>query len=796
MDLNHISRFLLRRSLEELERRDTPAFAALPPFADGIERPAVVASADFNRDGFADVAVANELNAAFVPSVSIVHGSGDGTFTQIQDLTNPLLALPRAITVADLNGDGLSDLVVASFTQGNISENDSGSVMAFLGQADGSFSAAITVSTTPSIAVGVADFNGDGFLDIVSLNPDTQNTTGGFEILTGDGAGGFTLGGGQQGFPFTVNRVVTADFDNDGFSDFIALETTDRLLFAFYGDGTGNFTVPNPGFATLPSMPADIVVGDINGDGLVDLVISSNEAVTFHENLGGRQFDFTGVEIFPISGSIPYRLASADLDSNGSPDIVAVDQMEARVFTSGTGFTEDPTSPLLLPDFSAFSDVAIGDANGDGNLDFIVVQRVSEGPSSGTVFLNLAPVPTVTMLSAAPNPGVVGSPTTFTADVLFNGNPFPFGEVPRGTVDFEVDNAFFGSAPVVDGVATLPANLAGGTHTIVARYSGNAHFQPSFSTPFVITILPVGGGDVTYEFEVTGLPTLPGLGADRVASGSFNDDGVNDIALATGPGRPAEVSLIDGKSRVEIASVMPFGSDFTGGLMVAAGDIDGDGIDDIAVAADVGGGPRISIYLVRDGQLVLTNTFFALDETFRGGLRIALGDIDGDGYADLVVTGGPGAGPRVATYDGRTLTDFQTPQRLFNDFFAMDPNSRLGLFVAVGDLNSDGKAEIAVSSDVGGGPRIVVFNGTSFFNRELEVAADFFAGDPDSRGGLRIAIRDVSSRDGMELIAGDGPGAGSTVRVYTGYDIYFQPDPEPVLTTELLPGYLGGVFVA
>ncbi|MFO0805526.1 MAG: VCBS repeat-containing protein [Gemmataceae bacterium] len=218
----------------------------------------------------------------------------------------------------------------------------------------------------------------------------------------------------------------------------------------------------------------------------------------------------------------------------------------------------------------------------------------------------------------------------------------------------------------------------------------------------------------------------------------------------------------------------------------------------MAAAADIGGGPRITLYLNRNGVLEPTNNFFALDENFRGGLRIALADIDGDHHADLIVAGGPGAGPRVATYDGTTLTEFQTPQRLFDDFFAMDPDTRLGMFVAAGDLDGDGVAEIAVSSDFGGGPRILIFNGESLLHDAPVCVADFFAGDPNSRGGARIAIRDVSpSVEGidLELIVGDGPTAGSSVRVYSGMAVMIG-SASPLVTSELLPGYLGGVFVA
>lgn len=784
--------------LETLERRDTPAFTALPTFTAAISQPSVLASADFNGDNFADIAVGNPVSPGEQPYIGIALGKGDGTFVEIQKLIDPaLITQPRSIAVADLNADGHPDLVVACF-----SGTDTGSLVVYLGQADGSFNAAPSFQDGfPAIAVGIGDFTGDGIPDIVSLNPDTISVVGGYEILSGNGTGGFTRVNTQSNLPFDVNRVVVGDFDGDNKKDFIALDKQDRLLYTFFGDGTGNFTLPATGVANLNFAPSDIAAGDFDGDGLLDFVISSDAGVTFHRNLGNQQFDLTGTNIFTISGTTPSRLAAADVNLDGVADIVASDQTSVRVFygSFGKGFTEDPSSPLPFAGNTFFTDVAIRDANGDGPPDVIIVRR--EGStitgSNGTVFLNLAPVATFTNVAANPNPGIAGTPTTLTATVQFPGNPFPFGVKPGGTVAFDVDNVFFGNGNLQNGVATLPANIPVGTHVITARFPGDARFTASLGEA-TVTILPAGGG-TTYEFEVTGLPTLPGLGSDRVASANFTGDLVRDIVLGSGPGRSAELSIVDGKSRTEIANLQPFGPDFTGGLMVAAGDIDGDGRDDVAVAADIGGGPRITLYLNRNGVLEATNNFFALDENFRGGLRIALADIDGDHHADLIVVGGPGAGPRVATYDGTTLTEFQTPQRLFDDFFAMDPDTRLGLFVAAGDLDGDGIAEIAVSSDFGGGPRILIFNGESLLDNDPECIADFYAGDPNSRGGARIAIRDVSpSVEGfdLELIVGDGPTAGSSVRVYSGYAAASGATPSPLVTSELLPGYFGGVFVA
>jgi hypothetical protein len=116
--------------------------------------------------------------------------------------------------------------------------------------------------------------------------------------------------------------------------------------------------------------------------------------------------------------------------------------------------------------------------------------------------------------------------------------------------------------------------------------------------------------------------------------------------------------------------------------------------------------------------------------------------------------------------------------------------------VAVGDLNGDGKPEIAVGSDAGGGPRIAIFDGAALNQGDHLEVADFFSGDPNSRGGIRIAIRDVDGDGVPDLVTGDGPGTGSTVRVYSAAEVIGDATPVPEVATEVLPGYFGGVYVA
>src|SRR5205085_1770506 len=121
----------------------------------------------------------------------------------------------------------------------------------------------------------------------------------------------------------------------------------------------------------------------------------------------------------------------------------------------------------------------------------------------------------------------------------------------------------------------------------------------------------------------------------------------------TGPGVTAGVTVLDGKTGAVLFATAPFG-DFSGGVFVAAGDIDGDGKAELVVTPDQGGGPRVRVF--RGGDFTTVADFFGIDDpNFRGGARAAVGDLNGDGKAELVVAAGFGGGPRVSVYDGAAL---------------------------------------------------------------------------------------------------------------------------------------------
>jgi hypothetical protein len=222
-------------------------------------------------------------------------------------------------------------------------------------------------------------------------------------------------------------------------------------------------------------------------------------------------------------------------------------------------------------------------------------------------------------------------------------------------------------------------------------------------------------------------------GAANVTIMDLDKDGSAEKIVAV----RGAVSVYDQKGTLK-TTFKPYGDGFTQDVSIAIGDLDGDGKAEIVTGAGPGGGPQIRVYSA-DGKL-LTPGFFAYDPKFRGGVNVAVGDLYGTGRSVIVAGAGAGGGPhvRVFTKSGRLLNP---------GFFAYDPKFRGGVNVAVGDLDGDGKAEIVTGAGPGGGPQVRIFNryGTA-------QGKGFFAADPASRNGVRVAVTDTNG-DGIGEIA-------------------------------------------
>ncbi len=289
------------------------------------------------------------------------------------------------------------------------------------------------------------------------------------------------------------------------------------------------------------------------------------------------------------------------------------------------------------------------------------------------------------------------------------------------------------------------------------------------------------------------VPAFPGFtGGVRTATGDFNGDGVTDVVIGTGPGSPTQVQVLNGVNGSVLFSLQPFETAFTGGVYVAAGDLNGDGLADLVITPDEGGGPRARI-LSGNGFGTIADFFVIDDPAFRGGARAAIGDVNGDGRSDLIASAGFGGGPRIAGYDGRSLSS--TPQKLFADFFLFEQALRNGAFIAVGDVNGDGFADIVGGGGPGGGPRVIAISGQNLLTNTFTPVANFFTGDTNDRNGVPVAVKNLDGDNRADIVVGSGTGSGSRVVGYLGSTIGSSGTPPLALSFDAFPGFTGGVFV-
>jgi hypothetical protein len=304
---------------------------------------------------------------------------------------------------------------------------------------------------------------------------------------------------------------------------------------------------------------------------------------------------------------------------------------------------------------------------------------------------------------------------------------------------------------------------------------------------------------VPYDESLTG--GVPFTGGIRTATGDFDADGVADVVVAPGPGAPALVRVFSGRNLpldpvgTLLGTGLAFEAAFTGGAFVSAGDLNADGVADLVVSPDEGGGPRVRVFDGKERELI-ADFFGIADPNFRGGARTAIGDINGDGNPDLVVAAGFGGGPRVSVYDGKSIRVGQTPRNLFNDFFVFEDTLRNGVYVAAGDLDGDGKAELIAGGGPGGGPRVFALSGAELIAGRQTTAANFFAGDPNTRGGVRLVANDADGDARADLLTGGGEGDPPVITTYLGFTITPAGTP-PVFRTFTVfdPSNFGGVFV-
>jgi hypothetical protein len=226
------------------------------------------------------------------------------------------------------------------------------------------------------------------------------------------------------------------------------------------------------------------------------------------------------------------------------------------------------------------------------------------------------------------------------------------------------------------------------------------------------------------------------------------------VIAAAGPGGGPQVSVYDGGTGALISSFFAYDTGFNGGVYVAAGDVNGDGFADIITGSDAGAGPHVKVFSGSDSSLL--RSFFAYAPLFTGGVRVAAGDVNGDGRSDIITGVGSGAGPHVKAFDGVTGIEVLS-------FFAYDAAFTGGVFVAAGDVNGDGFADVVTGAGAGGNGHVKVFSG-----RDGSTLQSFFAFSGGFTGGVTVAAGDVNGDGRADLVTGAGPGNPPNIKVFSG----------------------------
>jgi hypothetical protein len=372
---------------------------------------------------------------------------------------------------------------------------------------------------------------------------------------------------------------------------------------------------------------------------------------------------------------------------------------------------------------------------------------------------------TVTTLTSSSPVTKQSQAVTFKAQVV--GTDPAATPAPGGMVTL-MDNTTttLGTAPVVNGTASvMVSSLVHGRHSITARYSGvtqnGTTFDPSTST-------------------------------------AFNEVVRNEAYFAVGEAN-GKVSLRHTTNGSQVVEFTPFGASYTGPVTATMGDVNGDGLDDLIVGAGVGN-PNVKVY---NGSAFIENTFkasnpdasllanfFAYGINFNIGVNVAVADVTGDGYGDIIT--GPTAGnPEVHVYNGKdiaTKTFNPTGASLLAHWFAYGLNFNIGVNVGAGDVSGNGFADI-ITGPTAGNPDVRVYSGKDIANHTFDPVksqlAQVFAFGLNFNVGAFVTAGDTTGDSFADVIVGSSVG-NPDVKVYRGSAIangtFSSTDPTDLLT--------------
>ena len=462
-----------------------------------------IAEGDLNGDGILDLATLAYGQAK--THLNVLLGNGNGTFR----LANTYLAAPGAhtVTIGDVNGDGIPDLIVLNET---VEDN----VSVFLGTGGGKFQAqAATFGTWAAIGpVKIADVNGDGKPDLV-----IANGYGAVTLLLGNGNGTFQ-NAVTVGTSLVTESVAVADVNGDGKQDIVVANPVNDSVGVLLGNGNGTFQ-PEFTFA-VGSVPRSVAVADLNGDGKPDVVVTNYSTSSYKNSdvsllFNATNTNFTG-QIYIIDPSAPFGISAPAVVLANTPVTVTVTATTSTGntlagFTGTVHFSSSNSAPgTILPADYTFTTADHGEhvftkgiflagmPTGRALQTITVVDSAINALVS-TATLNVAPLAMAGFAISAPTSALAGSPVAFTVTAVDqNGDAFAGY---NGTVHFASSDSLAvlpGDVTLTNGIGKLNATLSTlGNQTLTVSDISNAGLAATATLyvnvdHFVFVGLPAG----------------------------------------------------------------------------------------------------------------------------------------------------------------------------------------------------------------------------------------------------------------------------------------------------------------
>jgi outer membrane protein assembly factor BamB len=707
--------------------------------------PVATAAADFDRDGRVDLAVATFNDAR----IRILRGEA-GDFVPVSTLPNPFSSPPRGLATADFDFDGQADLVAA------LGDASAGRVQLILRDAVGGFTIGPSLPAgLNTAAVSIGDFDGNGAPDVAAVS----ETSGGVWVFLGDGTGGLlpVTGNPVLSGLSTPRALVAADLTGDGLADIAVAESGGSAVHVLRSNGGGTpfFTriTPEPDGLTVGSFPEGIAVANLDTDAWPDLVTADGGGTVsvIRRGTGGS---FPGAEPYPVGGSAT-ALALVDLAGEAKPDIAvtagtAGDPTLTLLVNDGNGLfvVPSPQTSYIRPVRRYPRAVTPLDADADGRLDLAVP---CQNADSVVILLSRPSGP----FSAAPwvELGVGAGPRGAVAADLDADGDLDLAVANRGANTVSLLKYDAGSFTLY---RTL-LNLAGPESIVAADFNRDGRVDLAVNSPLAtpdpgVSIL-LGSSTTAGEFGAA-VVVPAGAVPDALAAGDFDRDGIPDLAVCDKSSSPSNVRILlgDGSGGFPSGSSVAVGSQPTA---VVAADFDGDGDLDLAVGNE--GADNVQVLRNDGGDFSVVPSPLALPGTDRDPLSLAAGDFDGDGDPDLAVAAF--GGDRIHVYrnnDGVLDTDpsvsLDAPSFLYSVTVAdVNVDGRLDLLAvatgltifrgsggmgfepaetvlagrspwaaAVGDFNRDGRPDVAVANEESNDVSLLL--SSSCQARRLEVA--------------------------------------------------------------------------